>query len=435
MTARPAPTRPFLLRHRDFGLFWLGMLLVNLGVQIEAVTIGWQIYGLGRATMSIEHSAFLVGMVGLAQFLPLFALTLWAGSLADRHSRKAIVLASLMVEAVCVLALVAVALEPAPDYRHIFAVAAVFGAARAFLSPAASALVPMLVPVADMPQAISLKSLSWQGAVIVGPWLGGMLCAVSTALSYGVAAALYGAGVLIVLALRTNTRPERQPGGTWAQIREGLVYTWRNKIIFGAISLDLFAVLLGGATALLPAFAADILKVGPQGFGILRSGPALGAVLMALVLARWPLRRRAGVRMFWAVAGFGLATIVFALSQTMWLSVLALAVLGAADMISVYVRQTLVQIVTPDHMRGRVASVSGLFISGSNELGEFESGVASRFLGPVGAAVFGGIGTLGVTGLWAWMFPALRRADRLDEVPQGGEVVAPHLATAGASAT
>lgn len=432
MTTKPAP---FFFRHRDFGLFWAGNFLVNIGVQIEAVTIGWQIYGIGRETRSIGESAFLVGMVGLAQFLPLFLLTLWAGSLADRHSRRAIVQASLVVEALCVLGLVAVALESSPNITHIFAIAAVFGGARAFLSPAASATVPMLVPKEDMPQAISLKSLAWQVAVIVGPWLGGLLCAVSTALAYGVTAALYVAGILIIALMRTNTTPERQPGSPMEQIKEGLVYTWQNKIIFGAISLDLFAVLLGGATALLPAFASDILKVGPEGFGILRSGPAIGAVLMALALARWPLKRKAGARMFLAVAAFGLATVVFGLSQNMWLSVLALAVLGAADMISVYVRQTLVQIVTPDHMRGRVASVSGLFISGSNELGEFESGVVSRFIGPVAACVAGGIGTIGVTGLWAWMFPALRKADRLDAVPEEVETLALHSMTAPASTT
>jgi MFS family permease len=326
-----------------------------------------------------------------------------------------------------------VALEPAPQFSHIFVIAALFGAARAFLSPAASALVPMLVPVSDMPQAISLKSLSWQGAVIVGPWIGGLLVAINTATAYGTTAVLYGLGMAVILLMRANTTPLRQPGNQIEQIREGLIYVWNNKIIFGAISLDLFAVLLGGATALLPAFAADILKVGPEGFGLLRSGPAIGAVIMALVLVRWPLKRRAGVRMFWAVGAFGLATIVFGLSQSMWLSVLALAVLGAADMVSVYVRQTLVQIVTPDHMRGRVSSVSGLFISGSNELGEFESGVVSRWIGPVGAAVFGGIGTIMVTGVWAWMFPDLRRADRLDGSDNDIPVTKPHSATAAAS--
>jgi MFS family permease len=425
--------RTFLFRHRDFGLFWAGMLLVNVAVQIEAVTIGWQIYSLGRLTRSIGESAFLVGMVGLAQFVPLFLLTLYAGSLADRMSRRTIVLASLVVETICVIGLVLVSLESEPQFQHIFVIAAFFGAARAFLSPAASALVPMLVPVSDMPQAISLKSLSWQGAVIVGPWIGGLLVALSTATAYGVTAVLYAAGMAIVLLMRTNTTPVRQPGGQMAQIREGLVYVWQNKIIFGAISLDLFAVLLGGATALLPAFASDILHVGPEGFGLLRSGPAIGAVIMALILARWPLKRQAGPRMFWAVAAFGLATIVFGLSQSMWLSILALAVLGAADMVSVYVRQTLVQIVTPDHMRGRVSSVSGLFISGSNELGEFESGVVSRLIGPVGAAVFGGIGTMIVTGAWAWMFPDLRKADRLDGADPAAETTKPHAATAAAS--
>ena len=236
----------------------------------------------------------------------------------------------------------------------------------------------------------------------------------STATAYGVTAVLYASGLVTVLLIRRNTTPDRQGGSQLEQIREGLVYVWQNKIIFGAISLDLFAVLLGGATALLPAFASDILQVGPQGFGLLRSGPAIGAALMALALSRWPLKRRAGVRMFWAVAAFGMATIVFGLSRSLWLSVLALAVLGAADMISVYVRQTLMQIVTPDHMRGRVSSVSGLFIAGSNELGEFESGVVSRFVGPVMAVILGGIGTLIVTGAWAAMFPDLRRADRLD---------------------
>ena len=408
----------FMFRHRDFGLFWLGMLLIGIAAQIQSVTIGWQIYTVARETRSIEQSAFLVGMVGLAEFLPLFVLSLWAGSMADRHSRRAIVLISLGVEALCLLGLVAVALETAPNFNHIFAIAAVFGAARAFLSPAASALVPMLVPKSDMPQAISLKSMSWQVAVIVGPSIGGLLCAISTAVSFATAAGLLISGMAIMLFMRTNTTPIRQPGSQLQHIREGLAYTWSNKIVFGAISLDLFAVLLGGATALLPAFASDILNVGSEGFGILRSATAVGGVTMALILVRWPLKRHAGTRMFWAVAAFGVATIVFGLSKNIWLSVAALAFLGAADMISVYVRQTLVQIVTPDHMRGRVSSVSGLFISGSNELGEFESGVVSRLIGPVAAAVFGGVGTIIVTGSWAWMFPDLRRADRLDGADQ-----------------
>ncbi|MFZ5708192.1 MAG: MFS transporter [Pseudomonadota bacterium] len=425
----------FLFRHRDFGLFWLAMLFVNIAVQIQAVTIGWQVYAVGRETRTIEESAFLVGMVGLAQFVPLAVLSLFAGSTADRHSRRLIVAVALGVEIACIVGLVAVALMPAPDLRLVFVIAAGFGAARAYLNPAATALVPMLVPRADMPQAISLKSLSWQGAVIVGPWIGGMLVGLSTAAAYGAGALLYFLGLAIILFMRASTTPERQPGNPIGLIGEGLAYVWHNKIIFGAISLDLFAVLLGGATALLPAFASDVLDVGPEGFGLLRSGPAIGALLMAAALARWPLKRKAGVRMLLAVAGFGLATVVFALSRSMILSLAALAALGAADMISVYVRQTLVQIVTPDHMRGRVSSVSGLFISGSNELGEFESGVAARFLGPVGAALFGGLGTLAVTGLWAVLFPALRKADHLDGRAETdtGETGRPHSATAPAS--
>lgn len=423
----------FLQRHRDFGLYWGATTFEGVAVQIEAVTIGWQVYTISRMTLSIEESAFMVGMVGLAQFVPMFLLTLWAGSLADRHSRRGIVLGAIALKMVGVLALVSVSLETAPNLNHIFAVAAIFGLSRAFMMPAGSALTPMLVPRSEMPRAISLKSISGEFSVIVGPWLGGLLIAASTTAAYIAAAGLYVLAFAILLLIRTNTTPERRPGSQIAQIKEGLVYTFQNKIIFGAISLDLFAVLLGGATALLPAFASDILQVGPEGFGILRSGPAMGALVMALALARWPLKRKAGVRMFWAVAAFGAATVVFGLSQNMYLSVAALAVLGAADMISVYVRQTLVQIVTPDHMRGRVSSVSGLFISGSNELGEFESGVASRFLGPVGAAVFGGIGTLIVTGTWAWMFPALRKADRLDGAAPDSETLRPHAMTSQVS--
>jgi MFS family permease len=412
----PAPAeRPFLIRHRDFTLFFLGMTLVQLAVQIQAVTIGWQFYTLARETRSVEASSLLVGMVGLVIFLPLFVLSLPAGSTADRNDRRRIVMIALAVECLCALGLVAVTLHPRPFIGLIFAIAAVYGAARAYLGPASTATVPMLVPLDEMPKAISYKSLGWQLAVILGPWLGGVLVAISPAAAFGTAAGFYAAGFVFLTFIRTSTMPRRQHGSRLAQIREGLVYVWTNKIILGAISLDLFAVLLGGATALLPAFANDVLKVGPEGFGFLRSGPAIGAAMVALWLTRRPIRRHAGAKMFWAVAGFGLATLVFAVSRNMWLSLAALAALGAADMVSVFVRQTLVQIVTPDHMRGRVSSVSGVFISGSNELGEFESGVAARLVGPVGAAIFGGIGTLVVTGSFAWLFPELRRADRLDK--------------------
>jgi MFS family permease len=272
----------------------------------------------------------------------------------------------------------------------------------------------MLVPRALLPRAIAWNSLAWQGGSIVGPAIGGLLLSHSTGLSYSVTTVLYVVAFACVFMIRGVTQPIVQAGSRWALIKEGLLYTWTNRIVFGAISLDLFAVLLGGATALLPVFARDVLHVGPDGFGLLRAGPAMGATLVAVILASRPIRRHAGLKMFAGVAVFGAATIVFGLSKSLPLSVFALAVLGGADMLSVYVRQTLVQIVTPDHMRGRVAAVSSLFIGASNELGEFESGVVARFFGPVGGAIFGGVGALIVTGVWAKLFPALRKADRLE---------------------
>ena len=395
------------------------MIPIQFGTQIEAITLAWQVYHIARQTRSIEESAFMVGMVGLCQFLPMFALTLFAGNAADRYNRKAIVIWALLAEAVGVLALTLLSLQPAPGLMPIFVIAGLFGAARAFLSPAASALVPMLVTRDDMPVAISFSTTIWMTGVIVGPFIGGLLIAGSIPLAYGAAAATYGVGIAMIFSIRANTTPERQTGHPLTLVVEGLSYVWQNKVVFGAISLDLFAVLLGGATALLPAFATDILHVGPMGNALLRMGPAVGGLAMSTYLTLRPIKRKAGVKMFLGVAAFGLSTVVFAFSRSLPLSLLALAVLGAGDMISVNVRQTLIQIVTPDHMRGRVSAVSGLFISGSNELGEFESGVLSRFIGPVMAAAFGGIGTMVVTGAWAWMFPALRRADKLDGTPHG----------------
>ena len=404
-----------VFRNRAYSLFWAARVLTTLAVQAESVTIGWQVYTLARRGAGVEQSAFLVGMVGLAQFLPLFLLTLVAGAMADRRDRRRILLACLAVETLCVLALAAMALHPSASLTPVFVVAGVFGASRAFLSPAQGAMGPMLVPRELLPRAIAWNSLGYQGASIIGPWVGGALCAFSPTAAYVGAAVLYAGAFMAMLVLQANTRPAGSPGVAPLElVREGLHYVWTNKIVLGAISLDLFAVLLGGATALLPVYARDVLKVGAHGFGVLRSGPALGAAGMAVVLSRWQIHRHAGRWMFAGVAAFGLATVAFAVSKLMWLSVVALAILGAADMISVYIRQSLVQIVTPDAMRGRVSAVSGLFIGASNELGEFETGVVARMLGPVGAALFGGFGSLGVTGLWARLFPALRKADRLD---------------------
>ena len=410
----PAHPSPAVFRYRAYSLFWVARVLTTLAVQAESVTIGWQVYTVARRTHSVEQGAFLVGMVGLAQFLPLFALTFVAGAVADRGDRRLIILACLGAELACALALVALALHAGVSLGPIFAVAAVFGASRAFLSPAQGAMGPMLVPREVLPRAIAWNSLGYQSAAIIGPWIGGALCALSPAAAYGAAALLYVLAVGALLMLRANTRPAGSAASRLELIREGLHYVWTNKIVLGAISLDLFAVLLGGATALLPVYARDVLKIGAHGFGVLRSGPAIGAALMAVALSRWQIHRHAGRWMFAGVAAFGLATLAFAVSKLLWLSVLALAILGASDMISVYVRQSLVQIVTPDAMRGRVSAVSTLFIGASNELGEFETGVVARLLGPVGAAIFGGVGSLGITGVWSRLFPSLRDADRLD---------------------
>ncbi len=410
----PAHPSPAVFHYRAYSLFWAGRVLTTLAVQAESVTIGWQVYTVARRTHSVEQGAFLVGMVGLAQFLPLFVLTFVAGAVADRQDRRKIILACLAAELVCVLGLAALALRPGVALAPIFAIAALFGASRAFLSPAQGAMGPMLVPREVLPRAIAWNSLGYQSAAIVGPWIGGALCAVSPFAAYVASAVLYAMATGTMLAMRADTRPTGSGGSRMELIREGLHYVWSNKIVLGAISLDLFAVLLGGATALLPVYARDVLKIGAHGFGVLRSGPAIGAALMAVALSRWQIHRHAGRWMFAGVAAFGLATLAFAVSKLLWLSILALAILGAADMISVYVRQSLVQIVTPDPMRGRVAAVSGLFIGASNELGEFETGIVARLIGPIGAALFGGFGSLGVTGLWARLFPSLRDADRLD---------------------
>jgi MFS family permease len=412
-TTEPAPAQS-LLRQRTFVLFWIARLLWTLGLQAQAVTIAWQVYAVSRqAHQDVRHAAFAVGMIGLAQFLPIVALTLPAGEIADRHDRRRIAAICLALSAATAGGLAALAILDGHAIWPIYAAAVVFGLARTFLSPATTSLAPMLVPRELLPRSIAWGSLAGQSASIIGPAFGGALCAISPALSFATAFAFYLASAVCLMLIAAPTRPTVQPGSRWALVREGLAYVWNEKIVLGAISLDLFAVLLGGATALLPVFARDVLHVGAQGFGALRSGPALGAACVAILIGFRPIRRKAGLVMFGGVALFGAATIVFALSKALALSVAALAVLGGADMLSVYIRGTLTQLVTPDAMRGRVGAVSGLFISASNELGEFESGVAARFLGPIGAALFGGIGALIVTGLWAGLFPALRKADRL----------------------
>lgn len=396
-----------VLALRDFRLYLGARFLSAVALQMVGVAVGWQIYALTGDPLHL-------GYVGLVQFLPAFALALPAGQVADRVDRRRILMACMAVETVAVLGLLAVALSATPSLPLFYALLAVMGGARAFLAPASQSLAPLLVPAELFPRAVALGSTSWQVAVIAGPALGGLIYALGVEAVYGVAAILLVASSMAVgrLKVRLVVHAAAEPGleGLLAGIR----YVWGRKDILGAVSLDLFAVLLGGATALLPIFASDILHVGPAGLGLLRSAPAVGAAAMAVWLAHRPLAGRAGHKLFAAIALFGMATVVFGLSTEFWLSLTALVVLGAADMISVVVRQTLVQLRTPDAMRGRVSAVNWVFIGASNELGEFESGLTAAWFGIVPAVVIGGLGTLAVAGIWAWKFPGLRRLDRLD---------------------
>lgn len=407
---------PSVFRHQAYAVMWLGRIFTTIATMAQSVAIGWLVYTVARRTHDEPQSMFLVGMIGLAQFLPMFALALIAGETADRYDRRKILLGCGVLQVVCAAAFTLLALHPHAPMAAIFVVAGFFGVGRAFFMPAGASLVPMLVPIDELPKAIAWNTFSIQSGMILGPWLGGMLCEGSPAYATGTAGGLYlmactAWGVLVNMPVAGKTF--RSDASRMTMIREGLVHLWGSKIVLGAISLDLFAVLLGGVTALLPAFAKDVLFIGPEGFGHLRASFAAGAGLLTLCLAIWPIQRHAGKWMLGGVTVYGLATLGFAFSRDARISMAALAVAGASDSISVFVRQNLVQILTPDAMRGRVSAVSGLFISASNELGEFESGVAARFLGIVGSAIFGGAGSIAVTGLWARIFPALRKADRL----------------------
>lgn len=398
----------------DFRAFWTSRLAGVLGTSAQSAAIAWQVYEIARRTQGVAESALYVGLIGLAQFITLFAFTLPAGIVADRHDRKKIVGVVLFAQLLLSLAFFAYSFIPHPPFWGLFALSAVLGACRAFSAPASSAIGPMLVPKHILPKAIAVNSMAFQTGLIVGPALGGVLVGFSPRFAYGFCAGLCLIAALLILTIRTPTAPDAPSGSKMTMLKEGMAYIWSNKVILGAISLDLFAVLLGGAVALMPIYVRDILHAGPQAFGLLRASPAIGAIITSFILSWSPIRRHAGPWMFGGVAIFGISTIVFGLSEMIWVSIAAMIVLGAADMISVYVRGTLVQIVTPNHMRGRVASVSYLFIGASNELGEFETGVMARLMGPVNAALFGGIGSLIVTGSWIKLFPALYKADRLE---------------------
>ncbi len=406
-----APRAAF--EHRDFRFYLSARFLSNVGTQIMSVAVAWQVY-------AITHRAIDLGYVGLAQFVPAFGFSTAAGQLADRVDRARILATCSLVLAGCALALFAISREATHTVFPIYVVLFFVGVARSFSGPAGQSLLPSLVPQAHFPNAVAWGSTVWQVSTIVGPSLGGVLYGAGPTWVYGVCASLLVTASMLVFAIPKHAIARQSDEGekesvSWETVLAGFRYVRDHRVILGSVSLDLFAVLLGGATALLPIYASDYLHVGPTGLGVLRSAPAVGAAAMAIALAYRPLARRAGVTMLTSVAIFGVATIVFGLSRSFGVSLVALAVLGASDMVSVMVRSTVVQLRTPPEMRGRVSAVNTMFIVASNELGEFESGITAAWFGPVAAVVIGGVGSVVVVALYALFFPELRKIDRLDD--------------------
>lgn len=401
-----APDSAALWAYPAYLRLWFARLAGVSASQMLMVAIAWQIYDL-------TGSAWDLGLVGLLQFAPSLLLTLPAGQLIDRRHRGRILAACMAVQVLCALGLAWGSHSGLATRDWLLAVSVVLGAVRAVQMPAQQAITPQLVPRELLARALAFSSVGLQGAIVGAPALGGLLYAFGAAVTYSVCAALFALACTLCLLLRYTHTPPAAEAATLQTLLAGVRHVWHHKVVLGAISLDLFAVLFGGATALLPIFAKDILHVGPWGLGLLRSAPAVGALAMSLLLTRWPVRRRTGHTLLAAVAVFGLCMLVFALSGSLWLSMLALACSGAADMVSVVIRQTLVQLETPDAMRGRVSAVNSVFIGASNQLGEFESGATAALLGPVGSVLLGGVATLVVAGLWLRLFPALAQRDAL----------------------
>jgi MFS family permease len=412
MVSLPEP-----LRIPDFRLYWIARFSAVLATMGMVVIIGYQVYDVARADygMSIRNAALMLGFLGLVQFVPLALLTPVAGWVADRYERRTVARLANGIDMSVAVALGLLTANDALTLPILFLFAALHGVARVFVNPAMAAIAPNIVPPAQLPQAIAMSSIAWQTGSVAGPAIGGFLYAADPALPYLAAAALMMIAILALTPIRRIVPPaiagERHPV---RQMAEGVTYVRRHRFLLGAITLDLFAVLLGGAIAMLPVFARDILHVGPEGLGLLRAAPAVGAAAVALWFAFFPLRHNVGIKMLLAVGAFGAMTLLFGLSRSMPLSLLVLALLGAFDMLSVYVRSSLVQLHTPDSMRGRVSAVSGLAISASNELGELQAGVMAAIIGPTTAVVVGGAAAMGIAGLWSYLFPELRRARTFD---------------------
>jgi MFS family permease len=396
-----------------FVLYEVARIFTVVSMEMISVAVGWQIY-------AITHSKFDLGYVGLAQFLPGILLFLVSGHVADRFNRKKLLMLCYAAFGVCAALFLWVSLHPTHSIRPIYGVLVLLGVVRSLNGPVSRALLPQLVAEKHFQNAVAWHSTIFQAGTILGPSVGGLIYALfggPTAV-YATALGCYIIAVACTVGIRFQAKARDREPISLKTVLAGLAYIWRQKVVLGSISLDLFAVLLGGAVALLPAYAQDILHTGPWGLGLLRSAPAVGAGAMAILLAYRPLRRRVGSTMLWCVAAFGVFTIVFGISRSLIVSLVALALTGAADMVSVVIRVTLVQVATPDQMRGRVNAVDMIFIGASNELGQFESGMTAGWFGTAPAVILGGIGTLAVTALWAWWFPALRRADGFPTTPR-----------------
>jgi MFS family permease len=396
-------------RHRDFALFWVTLVTSSFAMTMASVAIGWQVY-------SVRENPLDLGLVGLAEFLPLLLLAIPAGNLADRLPRRNLYAVAIVVDCLVVVALLTVTIRGASQVWPFFALAFTTGVANAIGAPAGRALTPSLVPEEILVSALAQRSIAFQFSLVAGPAVGGILFAIRPELVYLVAIGLQLVALTCVLALRSGRVAVTTGAIGLEEVLAGVRLIRRTNVLLGAVSLDLFAVLLGGAVALLPIFAKDILEVGPTGLGFLRTAPAIGSFAAALLIARFSIRRRAGPTLFLVVAGFGVCMVVFGLSREMWLSMAALALAGAFDMVSVVLRSTILPLVTPDELRGRVNAVEMVFISASNELGAFESGVAAALIGAVPAVVIGGVATVVVAGLWWKLFPSLARVDRLEDL-------------------
>ncbi|HEY1150200.1 MAG TPA: MFS transporter [Pseudoduganella sp.] len=394
-----------VLRHRNFSLYLSARILGTLAVQMQSVAIGWQVY-------AQTHNLFYLGMIGLAQFAPFLMLILIAGHAADRYNRRNIITCCVGAQLLTSLLLLTYTYSGVQAVWPVFAILVVFGSARAFMSPATQAVLVNMVPTEDFSRAVALSSSSFQVAVILGPTLGGLLYIYGPATVYTTSALMLSGAVVLMLLTRPAPQATRNEPATWHSVLEGLRFVFSRPIVLGAISLDLFAVLFGGATALLPALAHDVLHIGPTGLGLLRTAPGAGAAACSIALAFWPITRRVGTWMFGGVAVFGVCTVILGTTTSFIVALAALLVMGAGDMISVYVRHLLVQFETPDAIRGRVSAVNSVFIGASNELGEFESGLTAGWFGLTRAVIFGGAATLVVTGLWTRLFPVLTQMDR-----------------------